>query len=83
MLLVSEAPQAANPALRLPPAAGDGQQGDAEAAAAAARPDLTLQHIKLPQQYIEAAYPAVRGTGGICVPLSMQRGQPLCMQPGV
>lgn len=25
----------------------------------AARPDLTLQHIKLPQQYIEAAYPLV------------------------
>jgi hypothetical protein len=46
----------------------------------AARPDLTLQHIKLPQQYLEAAYPlmhaaisqdrqdiAVAGTRGLAV----------------
>ncbi len=124
ILLITEARQSANPALRLPASprgAGSGAQSEFDAAAAvrgaagskggivhgyvlsrlqqslparstaerpichpiwraascrlstaihnlhprtslyvqAARPDLTLQHIKLPQQYIEAAYPLV------------------------
>ena len=57
ILLISETRQAVNPALRMP-AATSSEQGEAEAAAGA-RPDLALQHVKLPQQYIEAAYPLV------------------------
>jgi hypothetical protein len=59
ILLICETRQAVNPALRMP-AATSSEQGEAEAAAGA-RPDLALQHVKLPQQYIEAAYPLVRG----------------------
>jgi len=61
ILLITEARQAANPALRLPPAAPGSHQSEAEAAGA--RPDLVLQHVKLPQQYIDAAYPLVRWQG--------------------
>ena len=57
ILLISETRQAVNPALRVP-AATSSEQGEGEAAAGA-RPDLALQHVKLPQQYIEAAYPLV------------------------
>ena len=62
LLLISEARPAGSPALRVPPGAaggaGGGQGEDADAAAA--RPDLALQHVRLPQPYIEAAYPLVR-----------------------
>ncbi|PRW44970.1 RAB6A-GEF complex partner 1-like isoform A [Chlorella sorokiniana] len=83
ILLITEARQSANPALRVPASprgGGGGGQSEFDAAAAAARPDLTLQHIKLPQQYLEAAYPlmhaaisqdrqdiAVAGTRGLAV----------------
>ncbi|KAL4420208.1 hypothetical protein ABPG77_011424, partial [Micractinium sp. CCAP 211/92] len=80
ILLITEARQAPNPALRLPTAAAasGGEQSDAEAAGA--RPDLVLQHVKLPQHYIDAAYPllhaaisqdradvAVAGTRGLAI----------------
>ncbi|KAL4448516.1 hypothetical protein ABPG75_005735 [Micractinium tetrahymenae] len=80
ILLITEARQTANPALRLPAAAAAASREQSEAEAAGARPDLVLQHVKLPQQYIDAAYPllhaaisqdradvAVAGTRGLAV----------------
>ncbi len=56
VLLISEARQTVNPALPvpvLPSAEAEEEEG------AGLRPDLSVQHVKLPQQYIEAAYPLV------------------------
>ncbi|PSC67405.1 Quino amine beta chain-like RIC1-like guanyl-nucleotide exchange factor [Micractinium conductrix] len=77
LLLVTEARQAVNPELRLPATPGSEAS---EAEAAGVRPDLVLQHVKLPQQYVDTAYPllhaaisqdradvAVAGTQGLAV----------------
>lgn len=55
MLLISEARQIVNPALRVPGGAAEAAEGEG----VGVRPDLSVQHVKLPQQYIEAAYPVV------------------------
>lgn len=65
ILLITEAQQAPNPSLRLPAAAAATASEQSEAEAAGARPDLVLQHVKLPQHYVDAAYPLVRCLGNL------------------
>ncbi|GAB4817477.1 hypothetical protein N2152v2_004523 [Parachlorella kessleri] len=74
LLLVTESTPLQNPSLAMPAAAGGA------AAEASQRPDLILQHVRVPQQYIEPNYPvlhaaisqdrgdiAVAGTRGLAV----------------
>lgn len=53
VLVITENVPRLNPALAVPGAGGSGG-GDGQ------RPDLSLQHVRVPQQYIESNYPLVR-----------------------